>query len=328
MKTKSLLLITRVFVTLILTIAVGFTSVGKAAAAWPKRPVEFVISAGTGGGADRYARFIVGLNIKNKYISEAMLPVNRTGGAGAVAMDYVFKQKGNGYVILITLNSFITTPIFQSLPWSFRDFTPIALLALDNFPLWVHKDSHWKDIDEFIAEARKRSITVGGTGSKQEDEIVFRAIEKLAKTKPFKYVPYKGGGAVAKSLVGKHSEATVNQVSEAGPFYPEHVRPLVVFQDKRLDMKGYENVRTGKEVGIPFSYNMMRGIFAPPAMSDEARKGLVGLFEKIHKDPDWQGFLTKAGLKPTFITGDKLISFLEDFEKLHIKIMKEQGWIK
>lgn len=328
MKTKTLLLSKRVFITLVLVIAVFSLLVGTALAAWPKRPVEFVISAGTGGGADRYARFMVGLNIKNKYIPEAMLPVNRTGGAGAVAMNYVLKQKGNGYVILITLNSFVTTPLFQNLPWSFRDFTPIALLALDNFPLWVHKDSPWKTIDEFIAEAKKRSITVGGTGSKQEDEIVFRAIEKLAKTKSFKYVPYKGGGAVAKSLVGKHSEATVNQVSEAGPFYPEHVRPLAVFQDKRLEMKGYTDVRTGKEAGIPFSYNMMRGIFAPPAIPAEARNGLVGLFRKISKDKDWMAFLTKAGLKPTFTTGDKLMSFLEDFEKVHQKIMKDQGWIK
>ncbi len=157
---------------------------------------------------------------------------------------------------------------------------------------------------------------------------MFRAIEKLAKTKPFKYVPYKGGGAVAKSLVGKHSEATVNQVSEAGPFYPEHVRPLVVFQDERLDMKGYTDVRTGKEAGIPLSYNMMRGIFAPPAIPAEARNGLVGLFSKISKDKDWMAFLTKAGLKPTFTTGDKLMSFLEDFEKVHKEIMRGQGWIK
>ncbi len=328
MKTRSLLLSTRVFTTLVLVIVAVSLFGGTARAAWPKRPIEFVISAGTGGGADRYARFMVGLNIKNKYIPEAMLPVNRTGGAGAVAMNYVLKQKANGHVILITLNSFITTPLFQSLPWSFRDFTPVALLALDNFPLWVHKDSPWKTIDEFIAEARKRNITVGGTGSKQEDEIVFRAIEKLAKTKPFKYVPYKGGGAVAKSLVGKHSEATVNQVSEAGPFYPEHVRPLVVFQDDRLEMKGYTDVRTGKEAGIPLSYNMMRGIFAPPGIPAEARNGLVGLFSKISKDPDWMAFLTKAGLKPTFTTGGELMSFLEDFEKVHKKIMRDQGWIK
>jgi tripartite-type tricarboxylate transporter receptor subunit TctC len=243
-------------------------------------------------------------------------------------MQSVLGQKGNGYQMLITLNSFITTPLFQSLPFTFRDFTPIALLALDNFPLWVPKDSPFKTIDDFIAEGKKRSLQVGGTGSKQEDEIVFRAIQKLKGLKPLKYVPFKGGGAVAKALVGKHIEASVNQVSEAGGFYPEFVRPLCVFQDTRLDIPGYENVPTGKEVGIDFSYNMMRAIFAPPGISKEAQAGLVGLFEKISKDKEWLAFAAKTGLVATFVTGDDLMKFAEEYEKMHIGIMKGQGWLK
>ncbi len=298
------------------------------AADWPTRPVEFVISAGAGGGADKYARFLVGLNVKNKYIDEVIIPVNKPGGAGAVAMQYLLTQKGNGHMMLITLNSFVTTPLFQKLPFTFRDFTPVFLLALDNFPLWVQKDSKFKTFEDFLSEARKRSILVGGTGSKQEDEIVFRAIEKIGKTKPFKYVPFKGGGAVAKALVGGHIEASVNQVSEAGPFYPEFVRPLVVFQDERLDVKGYEDTPTAKELGFDFSYNMMRGIFAPPGISKSDQAGLVGLFKDISKDPDWLAFAAKTGLQPTSITGDDLMKFVENYEKKHITIMKAQGWLK
>jgi len=171
-------------------------------------------------------------------------------------------------------------------------------------------------------------MTVGGTGSKQEDEIVFRAIQKIGETKPFKYVPFKGGGAVAKALVGGHVEATVNQVSEAGPFFPEFVRPLVVFQDDRLDVKGYEDTPTAKELGFDFSYNMMRGIFAPPGISDADQAGLVGLFKDISTDKGWLDFAAKTGLKPTFITGDDLMKFVEEYEKKHIVIMKAQGWIK
>ncbi len=318
----------RLFILLLVPVACIFLFGQVADAAWPTRPVEFTISAGAGGGADKYARFLIGLNVKGKYIPEAIIPVNKPGGAGAVAMQAVLGQKGNGYQMLITLNSFITTPLFQHLPFTFRDFTPIALLALDNFPLWVPVDSPFKNVADFIAEAKKRSLQVGGTGSKQEDEIVFRAIEKIAGTKPFKYVPFKGGGDVAKALVGKHVEATVNQVSEAGGFFPEFVRPLCVFQDDRLDIPGYEDVPTGKEAGIDFSYNMMRAIFAPPGISDEARDGLVGLFRKISQDKDWLDFAAKTGLKATFVTGDDLMKFAEDYEAKHIEIMKAQGWIK
>ena len=318
----------RYAVPLLLSVALIFCFVDMAAAAWPDKPVEFTISAGVGGGADKYARFLVGLNVKNHYISQPIIPVNKPGGAGAVAMQSVLSQKGNGYSILITLNSFITTPLFQNLPFTFRDFTPIALLALDNFPLWVKKDAPWKTAADFVAEAKKRTIIVGGTGSKQEDEIVFRAIEKISGTKPFKYVPFKGGGAVAKALVGGHVEATVNQVSEAGPFYPDYVRPLCVFQDKRLDIPGYEDVPTGKEAGIDFSYNMMRAIFAPPGISKEAQNGMVELFRKVSEDKEWIAFAKKTGLRREFITGDALEKFCENYEKKHIEIMKAQGWIK
>jgi putative tricarboxylic transport membrane protein len=228
----------RCSVLLLVLVASLFVFGGLAEAAWPNKPVEFVIPAGVGGGADQYARFLIGLNVKNKYIPQPILPVNLDGGAGAVAMQSVLKQKGNNYEMMITLNAFITTPLFQNLPFTFRDFTPIALLALDNFPLWVHKDSPYKTLNDFLAAAREKSLSVCGTGSKQEDEIVFRAIEKLGKTKPFKYVPFKGGGEVAQNLVGRHCEATVNQLSEAGSFYPEYLRPLVVFQDKRLEIPG------------------------------------------------------------------------------------------
>ncbi len=319
---------TRLFILLLVPVAFIFLFGQVAEAKWPTRPIEWTISAGAGGGADKYARFLIGLNIKGKYIDQAIIPVNKPGGAGAVAMQAVLGQKGNGYQMLITLNSFITTPLFQNLPFTFRDFTPIALLAVDNFPLWVPNESPFKTAGDFIAEAKKRSILVGGTGSKQEDEIVFRAVQKLMGTKPFKYVPFKGGGSVAKALVGKHIEASVNQVSEAGPFFPEFVRPLLVFQDDRLDIDGYRDVPTAKEVGIDFSYNMMRAIFAPPGISKEAQDGLTDLFRKISKDPEWLAFAAKTGLKATFITGDELMAFAEDYEKKHIIIMKDQGWLK
>jgi len=315
---------------LVIMLVVGFVFVmGEVAeAAWPERSVEWIIPAGTGGGADRYVRYLIGLNVKGKYIDEAIIPVNKSGGAGAVAMNSVLSQKGNGHTMMITLNAFITTPLFQNLPFSYKDFTPIALLALDNFPLWVHKDAVYKNAGDFFDAAKKQSLTVAGTGSKQEDEIVFRALETIVGTKPFKYVPYKGGGDVAKALMGKHVEATVNQVSEAGGFYPDFLRPLCVFQDDRLTAPGYEDVPTGKEVGIDFSYNMMRAVFAPPGISQEAQDGMIEFFKKMAKDKEWLDFAMKTGLDARPKYGADVMEFAEGFYEKHVEIMKAQGWIK
>ena len=314
----------------VLSIVLVFTACASTPTTTPPsgKPIEFVIAAGPGGGADKFSRFLIGLNIKGRYIDEAIIPVNKPGGAGAVAMQTVHGEKGNGRMMLMALNSIVSTPLFQNLPFTFRDFTPIYIMAFDNFTLWVQKDSKWKTAQEFIEEAKTRSITVGGTGSKQEDEFVFRGLQQIAGTKPFNYVPFKGGGYVAKALVGGHIEATVNQISEAGPFFPEFVRPLMVFQDERLEFRYYEDVPTAKELGIDLSYTMMRGIFAPPDISIEDQARLIKLFDGINGNSEWQKFTRLTGLKRDSLKGDEVMRYCEDLEKTTLMIMKQHGWIR
>jgi len=193
----------------LLGIGVFLSALGSNAAAWePTKPVEFIIMAGQGGGADKYARLIAGLADKHHLAPVPLVPINKVGGAGAVAMDYVHGKKGDDHTIMITLSSFVMTPIAQKLPFNYKDFTPISLLALDNFFLWVNNDIPWKSVADFVKQAKARSMKVGGTGSRQEDELIFTFFEQKAALKPFKYVPFKGGGTVAASLVGKHIEAS------------------------------------------------------------------------------------------------------------------------
>jgi len=290
--------------------------------------IRFIIPAGEGGGSDKLTRFWIGLNTKGQYTDRKVKPVNKPGGAGAKAMKYVLDQRGNGNVVLAVTNFVVTTPLFQNLSFSFRDLTPVAILSDDNFVLWVHKDSPWMTALDFIEEAKRRNIEVGGTGSKQEDEIIFRGIEGAVGTKSFKYIPFRGGGSVAKALVGKNLEATVNQVSELGGFYPEFVRPLCVFQDERLAIEGYEEVPTCQEVGIPVSFHYFRSVFAPPDISEAARSELVELFRNISQDREWIIFTEKVGMKAMFLTGDELNEFLEDFEEVNKRILSDQGWIQ
>ena len=137
--------------------------------------------------------------------------------------------------ITIGSNSFITTTLHRNLPFSYRELTPIGIVGLHDFILWVRTDSPWQTTQEFITETRKRSITVGGVGYKLEDEIVFRLVEKAAATKPFNFMPMRPGPAVAEALADGEVEATVNQVNEIIEHYPERVRPVCVFRDESLD---------------------------------------------------------------------------------------------
>lgn len=296
----------------------------------PTRPIEFVIMAGTGGGADIYARFITALVEKNKLSPQPLLPVNRPGGAGAVAMDYVLKQKGDPHVIVITLNSFISTPIEQKLPFNWRSFTPVANLAWDGFFLWVHQDSPWKSAEAVVQAGREKSLAAAGTGTKQEDEILFALLAKQSGMKPVKYVPYPGGGDVARSLAGKTVEVTVNNPSEGIPFYPDKLRPLAVFLSKRVGPP-FDNVPTMKEAGFaldPEDYVLMRAIFMSPDVPKEAQEWMVKFFQRVFDHPEFQEFLKKQALEPKFMTGDEFTKWLDGFDKFHAALMQDLGWVK
>jgi putative tricarboxylic transport membrane protein len=244
-------------------------------------------------------------------------------------MDYVLKQAGNDYVILITLNSFITTPLFQDLPFSYLDFTDVAILALDNFVLWVNNDRPWTTFAEFIADAKAGSIEVCGTGTKIEDETLWNSIAYVYDTEPFTYVPYPGGGDVAKALAGNHHAATVNQVSEAIAYFPDYVRPLVVFQRAALTVPGLENVPTSDKAdpASDLEYFQIRGIMGAPGMSDEAHDGIVDFFSDINDDAEWSGFLEEVGIAQVFITGDDCWDFWDAQHELHEGLFEQIGWL-
>ena len=188
------------------------------AAAWePTKPVEFIVPAGTGGGADQMARFIQGVVAKNNLMKQPIVVVNKSGGAGAEGFLDVKDAKGDPHKIVITLSNLFTTPLATGVPFNWRDLTPVQMLALDQFVLWVNAESPYKTAKDYfdaVKASRANTFKMGGTGSKQEDQIITVLLEKAAGKK-FTYVPFKGGGDVAVQLVGKHIDSTVNNPIEA-----------------------------------------------------------------------------------------------------------------
>ena len=196
----------------------GSVAAPQGALAWePEKPVEFVIMAGQGGGADRLARFIQSIIEKNKLSPQPFIPVNKGGGSGAEALRYLKDNAGNPHVIMATLNSYYTTPLRNpGLGVDISTFTPIARLAEDTFLLWVNADTDIKSVDDYtkaVKAAGADKWIMGGTGKGQEDSLVTALLEN-AYGIHVTYVPFKGGGTVAKQLIGGHIDSTVNNPSQ------------------------------------------------------------------------------------------------------------------
>ena len=301
------------------------------AQAWePTKPIEFIIPAGTGGGADQMARLIAGLSEKYKLSPRPVIVVNKSGGAGAEGFLYVKAKKGDAHTIIITLSNLFTTPLATGTPFSWRDFTPIARMALDRFILWVNAETPYKSAKEYLAAVKaKPGMKMGGTGSKQEDQIITVQVEQALGVK-FTYVPFKGGGEVCVNLVGKHVDSTVNNPIECVSHWKAgRVRPLAVFDPERIPDPDWKDIPTVKEaLGLDIQYNMLRGIFGAPDMPKEAVDWYIGFLKKVYDTKDFQDYLHKGALRAAFTTGAEYVTWVEGAEKLHKELMEKGGLIK
>jgi putative tricarboxylic transport membrane protein len=309
-----------------------------AMAAWePTKPVEFVVPAGTGGGADQMARLIQGIVIKHKLMKEPLIVVNKSGGAGAEGFLSVKEAKGDPHKIVVTLSNLFTTPLATGVPFNWRDMTPVSMMALDQFVLWVNAETPYKTGKDYLAAVKAagpNKFKMGGTGSKQEDQILTVGIEKASATK-FIYIPFKGGGEVAVQLVGKHVDSTVNNPIEAvAQWRAGQLRALCVFDDKRMPYKAkvtdtlsWNDIPTCKESGVPTDYVMLRGIFMAPGVAPDQLAFYVNMLKKVRETPEWKDYMEKGAFNQTAMSGDEFGNWLGKAENMHRELMKEAGFL-
>ncbi|MGA8007057.1 MAG: tripartite tricarboxylate transporter substrate-binding protein, partial [Burkholderiales bacterium] len=281
--------------------------------AWePTKTVSFIVPAGTGGGADQMARAIQGIIAKNNLMKQGMVVINEKGGSGAEGFLDVKNSKGDPTKIIITLSNLFTTPLATGVPFNWTDLTPVKMMALDEFVLWVNADTPYKTAMDYINACKKMGpgkCKMGGTGSKQEDQIITVALEKATDAK-FTYIPYKGGGEVAVQLVGNHIDSTVNNPIEAvAQWRGGKLRPLCVFDaqpmaydEQIVDGKGWKDIPTCKSQGLDIEYLMLRGIFMSPRATKDQVEYYIELFKKVLATPEWQDFMKTGAFNATFLT--------------------------
>jgi putative tricarboxylic transport membrane protein len=323
------------------SVAVGvlLAALPAAAQGWePTKPVEFIVPAGTGGGADQMARFVQGVSAKHNLMKQPIVVINKPGGAGAEGFLEIKGANKEPHKIIITLSNLFTTPLGTGVPFNWKELTPVGMLALDQFVLWVNGEAEFKsakDYIEAIKAADDRKFKMGGTGSKQEDQIITVALERLTTPKKMTYVPFKGGGDVAVQLVGKHIDSSVNNPIEAvAQWRAGALRPLCLFDAKRSTYTekitkemAWSDIPTCKEAGINVEYQMLRGVFGAPGISKEQVAFYVDLFKKVAATPEWKDYMEKGAYNQTMMSGDQFVSWLDSAEKTHRDLMAEAGFL-
>ncbi|HUQ25572.1 MAG TPA: tripartite tricarboxylate transporter substrate-binding protein [Burkholderiales bacterium] len=316
-------------------VAAAFAALPFAAQAWePTKTVEFIVPAGTGGGADQMARAIQGIVAKHSLMKQSMVVINKSGGAGAEGFLDVKGAKGDPHKIVITLSNLFTTPLATGVPFNWKDLTPVKMMALDEFVLWVNAETPYKSAKDYIEAAKKGKFKMAGTGSRQEDQIITAAIEQKTGAK-FTYIPFKGGGDVAVQLVGKHADSTVNNPIEAVAHWRGgKLRPLCVFDQKPMpyktkvtDSMAWGDIPTCKSQGLDVDYLMLRGIFMAGGVKPDQVDYYVQLLRKVQETPEWKQLMEQGAFNTTSLEGKDYATWVAKEEQRHVELMKAAGFL-
>jgi tripartite-type tricarboxylate transporter receptor subunit TctC len=339
MKEESFMKVSAVFKNVLGAAAATALAVSAVPAhAWePTKTVEFIVPAGTGGGADQMARAIQGIVVKHNLMKSPMVVINKSGGAGAEGFLDVKGAKGDPHKIIITLSNLFTTPFATGVPFNWRDLTPVKMMALDEFVLWVNASKPYKTGKEYVdavKAAGPNKFKMGGTGSKQEDQIITAAIQKQTGAK-FIYIPFKGGGSVAVQLVGNHIDSSVNNPIEAVAHWRGgKLRPLCVFDTQRMpykekmtDTMSWNDIPICKESGLDVSYLMLRGIFMAGGVTQDQVDYYLNMLRKVRETPEWAALMKKGAFNQKSIEGKEYADWVAAAEAAHFALMKDAGFL-
>ena len=316
----------------LITTALALATMGNAwaQAKYPNKNIEVVVPFAPGGGTDNLMRMITGIMDENKLSPVSMNVNNRAGGSGAIGYSYLISKKGDSHVIAGATPMIVSGKLQGRLSGNHRDaITILMIVAIDELMLSVRSESPYKTIDDFVNDARARSgvLTIGGTGTLNEDHIFAHLFEQAAKIK-IKYVPFNSGGEVTAALMGGHIDAGVmnpNEIEaqvEAGK-----ARNLAVAAQKRI--ADAPTVPTMAEKGYPFYWEQMRGVVGPADMTPEAVAWWQDVLRKVTATKKWQDeYIKRNVLTPTNWVGEEANKYLDGITKKYETALSALGGLK
>jgi len=298
----------------------------SAAQSWkPEKPVEFVVQASAGGGSDIFARGIAKVLGDEKIVTVPINVVNKAGGSGAVAYSYLRQKKGDPHVIATATGSYITTPVQGQSPVSYKDFTNVAVLCVEDYVGVVRADSPYKSLKDLIAAAKKKpnSIRVGGSGPAGSDAIIENRLEKAAGIQ-LNFIVFQSGGEINAALLGGNVDFASPNPSEATQLVKAgRLRPIAMFSSERLEQM--KDVPTAKEQGVDVTLDQFRGVVAAGGLTKEQSAFWQNAMTKLSQSAGFKKYLQDNGLRPLLKTGNDAEKYLAEQTTFYTQVLTELG---
>ena len=253
----------------IVAAAVAMSAAGGVAAAqspFPSKPVHIFVPYAAGGGVDILARTLG--DVVSRQWSQTVVVENRPGAGGVVASQALVAAPPDGYTLIVVASGHATNPfLYPKIPYdTFKDFTPISLLASSPNILLVRTDSPFKTLGDMIAQARSKpgSLSFGHAGTGTSTHLAGELLKNLAKI-DLNAIPYKGGAPSINDLLGGQIPMSFNNGPESvGQLEAGTVRALAVTTASRASF--LPNVPSMAEAVPGYDTEVWWGLLGPAGM--------------------------------------------------------------
>jgi putative tricarboxylic transport membrane protein len=301
---------------------------GEAMAAYPGKTIEFVVHSPAGGGSDLFSRAVGSILEKEGIVKQKIQVVNRDGGSGTTALNYMHDKTGDAHVVM----QFTTGPLSALLRGSSKlkleDLTFISMMCMDPNLAFTRFESPYNDMKSVIEYAKKNpdkiSVAIGTVGG--SEHISAHRVAKATGAQ-LNLVGFGGGGAASVAILGGHVDLGFGNVNEQmGQIEAKKIKPLGVMSAKRIS--AMPNVLTMKEQGINAVYDQPRGFWAPKNFPDYALKFWEDAFAKLVKTKAFQDLLKTSYAVETFMKQAEAKAFVAEYLKTLTVDVDELGVYK
>ena len=289
--------------------------------AYPDRDVTVIVPFGAGGGSDILSRTIANVVRDLELVPVNLLIENRPGSSGAVGYTYVAKQKGNPYTLATVSVSFFTTPLLGASEVTYKDFTPVAAIAMSPYIMAVRAASPLKTFDD-VRKARR--LTTGTVGV-VSDPVLLAHMLQNATGVTVDTVPFDGEGEVMAAVLGGHIDFMLGNPAEVlAQIEAGTLRPIAVSTANRIS--SLADAPSFKELGLNIEHVQLRGVVMPGGVPAETVTFWEAALRKVAESEQWKReYLDRFRDEPRFVGSSEFAQVLESTNALYARTMTELG---
>jgi tripartite-type tricarboxylate transporter receptor subunit TctC len=296
-----------------------------ARAAYPEKPVRYIVAFAPGGESDIAAR--LQQQVFRKKWNQELIIESKPGAGGALAWTLLNREPGDGYTIMGTnLPHIVLQPLEGNVDYRTDDITNVHFFNYTPDAIVVRNESPFHTYQEFVAAAKAKpgTLNLAGSGTNSANHAAHARLNQEAGIKTV-YVPFKGTGDLVASLLGGHVDGAMSY-SSLGLAQRGKTRLLAVATPQRLSY--FQDVPTFREVGIDWVDGAYRGIGVPKSTREAMRKRISDMFAEINRDADFRKAMTDQGLELVDVTYDKMPAFMEERKRAYVASARLLGLTK